>query len=94
MTQVIKAQPLVPDGIELHVVPRPDGFEGVLVEIKRTSDGLSTLLRADYPIEKLQWAATLLKYDNLMTLYLNRFDLYKNGEKLRSVTQGNWTARL
>nr|DAT33729.1 MAG TPA: hypothetical protein [Caudoviricetes sp.] len=94
MSDPVKRTPLIPEGIELSMVPRPDGFEGVLVEVKRTSDGLSTVMRADCRIEKLQWAATLLKHDNLLTLYLNRFDLYQNGEKLRSVTEGNWTARL
>ena len=82
MSVIAKRTPLIPEGIELSVVPRPDGFEGVLMEVRRTSDGVYTPMRADYPIEKLQWAATLLKYDNLFTLYRNRFDLYKNGEKL------------
>lgn len=85
MSVLAKRAPLVPEGIELSIVPRPDGFAGILVEVKRTSDGVSTVMRADYPIEKLQLAATLLMHDNLLTLCLNGYDLYKNGEKLRSV---------
>ena len=93
MPVVTEPQPLVPEGIELSTIPRPDGYEGMLVEIKRTSDGVSTVMRLDYEVSKLHWAAQLLAYDNLFTLALNNFPLYRNGERIRDVTAGGYTLR-
>lgn len=84
------SQPLVPEGIELSLVPRPDG---TLVEVKRTSDGVSALIRQDCEVRQLYRVAWFIATDNLLTLFLNNVALYKNGERLRSVTSGNWTAR-
>ena len=89
MSVLIKHQPLVPDGIELRIVPRYGGYDGALLELKRTSDGVSTVMRLDYDINKLHWVAQLLAYDNLFTLVPNSFTLYKDGKELRDVTAGN-----
>ena len=89
-----KRKPLIPEGVELSLVPRPNGFDGVLVEVKRTSDGLSALLQPDLKIRELSLVAQLLASDNLVTLSIKNIALYKNGERLRSVTEGNYTARL
>ena len=93
MSFLTKPQPLVPEGIDLSIIPRPDGYEGMLLEIKRTSDGVSALMRLDYEISKLHWAAQLLAYDNLFTLALNNFPLYRNGEHMRDITAGGYTLR-
>lgn len=53
------------------LVPRPDG---VLVEVKRTSDGMSALLGTGTGLDKLH------RVSNLLTLY-------KNGERLKQHTQ-------
>ena len=89
MPDVTKPQPLVPEGIEVSLVPRPEGY----VELKRAGDGTMAVLRTDCDISKLHWAANMLRYDDLLTLFLGHVPLYKNGERLRSVTSGNWTAR-
>lgn len=72
------------------LVPRPGG---TFVEVKRTSDGVSALIRADGKVRELCQVARLLVSDNLVTLFIKNIPLYKNGERLRSVTSGNWTAR-
>lgn len=46
------------------LVPRPDGFDGVLVEV----NGMSALLNTDSGTDKLHRTANLLAYDNLLTL--------------------------
>lgn len=86
-------QPLVPEGIELSLVPHPAGLSGLFIEIKRTSDGLSALLRPECKVRELSLVAQLLASDNLVILFIKNVPLYKNGERLRSVTSGNWTAR-
>ena len=93
MSILTEPQPLVPEGIELSIVPRFDGYDGALLELKRTRDGVSTVMRLDYGINKLHWAAQLLACDNLFTLALNSFTLYKGGKELRNITAGNWTLR-
>lgn len=90
MSDVTQTQPFVPEGIELSFVPRSDGN---YVEIRRTSDGVSALTRTDGKVRELRLVAQLLASDNLVTLFIKNTPLYKNGERLRSVTSGNWTAR-
>lgn len=83
-------QPFVPEGIELSITTR---YDGTFVEVKRTSDGVSALTRTDGKVRELCLVARLLASDNLVTLFAKNIPLYKNGERLRSVTSGNWTAR-
>lgn len=90
MSDVTQPQPLVPEGIELSFVPRSDGN---YVEIRRTSDGVSALTLTDGKVRELCLVSQLLASDNLVTLFIKNTPLYKNGERLRSVTSGNWTAR-
>ena len=90
MPDVTQPQPFVPEGAELSFVPRTDGN---FVEVKRTSDGVSALIRTDGKVQELCLVARLLASDNLVTLFIKNIPLYKNGERLLSVTSGNWTAR-
>ena len=83
-------QPFVPERTELSLITRNDG---TFVEVKRTSDGVSALTRTDVKVRELCQVARLLASDNLVTLFIRDIPLYKNGERLRSVTSGNWTAR-
>ena len=83
-------QPFVPERTALSLITRNDG---TFVEVKRTSDGVSALTRTDVKVRELCQVARLLASDNLVTLFIRDIPLYKNGERLRSVTSGNWTAR-
>lgn len=69
-------------------------YDGTFVEVKRTSDGVSALTGTDVKVRELCQVARLLASDNLVTLFVKNIPLYKNGERLYSVTSGNWTARL
>ena len=54
---------------------------------------MSALTRTDGKVRELCLVDRLLASDNLVTLFIKNIPLYKNGERLRSVTSGNWTAR-
>lgn len=91
MPDVTQPQPFVPEGIELSFVPRSNG---TFVEVKRMTDGVSALTRADGKVRELCLVAQLLASDDLVTLFIKNIPLYKNGERLRSATSGNWIVRM